>query len=342
MSRSEFTPAQQLAICQQVAQLVRAKLPIAGELSRVVRDASSSLAASAEQVDDRVSKGQSLADALAGDGSRSSRSLAACITAGETCGQLDRTLELWTEMHVANSRSAQAMRSALLYPVLLILVTILSLGSVIWQLIPQYETTYASFHQQLPDWLAAIVWIREQVGVFLLVLVVISILPLLLWYVRRQGYDAHDRPRDPVRRLRGQGLAAEIAALMLRHQRPLNETVTTAAQVAGGKPDDVQQAFERLQRQQPIAALARESTMLLSSLHVGALTPDATCDGLAGVADVLKQAAESSSARQERWIPMIVALSVGALTVLTYVLLIYLPWIWLMRKIAEPTLIGTL
>ena len=98
--------SERLALCQQVARLARARLPISGELSKQMQS-SKKLRQSASALDEQLQSGKSLTQALVTDDSRDSRILAACIQAGEISGRLDRTLEAWTSMHMANSRSTR-------------------------------------------------------------------------------------------------------------------------------------------------------------------------------------------------------------------------------------------
>lgn len=342
MTRPEFTTEQQLAICQQVAKLVRAKLPIAGKLAEVGQGASRAVVDSSRTVDERIAQGKTLAEAIASDDSRNSRSLAGCITAGEACGSLDKTLEAWAAMHIANSRATRALRIALFYPSMLILVTFVSLGTVTWKLVPQYALAYAMFDQQLPIWLETIVWLRESFWPFFFFLGLLSVTPLVVWAYRRRKYDRTGLSLDPVKRLRSQALSARIAGWMLEKNLPLIHIVNLACQSSGACDADAKLAFQQLQQQQAIPSLAKETSMLLASIHAGILDPTEAADNLNMVATHLQQTADITATRQERWVPMLVALTVGTITILTYALLIYLPWVWLMQQQVAPRVYDSL
>ena len=79
-----------------------------------------------------------------------------------------------------------------------------------------------------------------------------------------------------------------------------------------------------------------ETSLLLASLHAGIVSPAEAERDLLCVAQHLHERAEALAARATRWLPMLVALSVGFLTILTYVFLIYLPWILLLQRVVEP------
>ena len=152
---------QQILLCHQVAQLVRAKLPLIGELSRTARQLAPHIASPALEVEQQLASGKSLSMALAGDSSRNSQILSACIEAGERANVLDKTLQLWASMHIDNARSSKDLRTAMIYPALLIVVTLVSLSFVIWKIIPDYRSTYELFSHDMPSWLEAIVTVRE-------------------------------------------------------------------------------------------------------------------------------------------------------------------------------------
>lgn len=337
MTTSELDLQQQLVVCQQIAKLVRARLPLAGELGQSSVQTSAKVRESLQTIDDRLASGQSLASAVASGDDPNSRVLAACIESGELSGSLDHSLESWAAMHIANHKASRAMRNALVYPLCLILVTLCSLSFVIWILIPQYRETYTLFDQQMPAWLSAIVWAREHIWLPIACMLLSASLPLIYWFWRRRRTDASGQPLEPSKQLRLQALASDAAARLLSAGVPLNRIAFLATRAGGAASRDAEQAFERLVRQATIVPIARESSMLLSSVHAGLLTPQDAAEKLRVVAGHLRDLAQQHATRQARWIPMLVAVTVGCLTILTYVFLIYLPWVWLMQKIVAPS-----
>lgn len=325
----------QLALCQQVARLARARLPIAGELSKQMQS-SEKLRLSAAALDEQLQSGKSLTQALAADNSRDSRILSACIQAGEISGRLDRTLEAWTSMHMANSRSTKALRAAMLYPLMLIAVTVASLGFVTYVLIPEYKKTYELFDRSMPFWLKAITQVRENMGWLLILVAVMALAPLVIWAIRRRQFDAMGLPIDRAPRLRLQGLASELASHMIDSSLPLIQILPLSVAATGADDKRSSTAFEKLQNSRMIEPLGRESTMLLSLLHAGVMDRSEVSRNLAALGEHLKQSADQIAQRQVRWLPMMIALVVGLLTILTYVGLIYLPWLLLLKQIIAP------
>lgn len=335
MSDSSIQLKHQLALCQQVARLVRGRLPIAGQLAQLSLDAPAEQASVAQQVDRQLEAGASLKAALASDPSRDSQALAACIEVGERSGKLASTLEAWTEMHLARSRYAQALRGALVYPCLLIGVTVVSLGYILWKLIPEYRDTYAQYQTTPPIWLEWLVGVREQLGWWIVLLIVLALTPLVVWFVHRGRFGRDGLPRDRAKRLRVQALGTEIIQLGVTAGIPLSELLAHGVRASGGSQQAADQAFGLLQQQQLIPQLSRETSLLLSSLYAGVLTPAETSQYLKQSAEGLQQQADDRAAAMVHWLPMLIALTVGAITIGTYVLLIYLPWILLLERIVE-------
>lgn len=333
MLKPSLTRAQQLALCQQVARLVRLRLPLSGGLGPAMEGGSS---ASAHEVEERLRQGQSLTQILASDDSARSRSLSACIAIGEKCNQLDWTLDLWLQAQLSLARASKAMQTAMIYPLLLILVSFVSLGLLIWNLVPEYRATYALFNAELPNWLAAVWWLRQHFWLLMVVWVALVIAPLVWRFWNYHSFNRDGLPRVPFKRLRLQALSTELLQVGITNGLPLEEIIPLAVRASGANPAAADQAFRRVQQQLPVSPLARENSLLLASLHCGLLSPDETAKHLGEIAGHLERQAETVAARAVRWLPMLVAILVGGVTILSYVFLIYLPWILLLQQIVAP------
>ncbi len=338
MNQPQLQLSDRLALCEHVARLARARLPISGELSRSVR--TTRLRAAASQVDEQLQSGMSLTQTLANDPSRDSKILAACIQAGESSGRLDLALEAWTAMHLSNSQSTQSLRAAMLYPLTLIVVALCSLGFVIWSLIPEYQKTYELFDRDLPLWLETLTRLHGHFWWLISGITIFAVAPLMIWAVRRRRFDAIGLPLDRVRRFRLQSLAAEIASLLLANQTPLMQAVKLSVSATGVSDSYTATAFEKLQKRTTIEPIGREVTLLLAALHTGIMDRDEVVKLLSSLASFLRQRANDHAQRQTRWLPIMVALVVGLLTAVTYVFLIYLPWLLLLKQIISPTSMG--
>lgn len=330
-----LTLEQQLRLSQHVARLVRSRLPLAGELTQHLVDTDPGLATAASRVEADLLAGKSLAQSLAASDSRDGLILAACIEAGEQSGALDRTLEAWSDMHFANARDAQRLRSALVYPVLLLITMVFSLGMVIQRLVPEYRKTYLLFNQQMPDWLSTIDWLHGRLGWLLLLLALAPMALGAVWFWRLRTLDPHRMPRKRSAKMRLQGLATTLTAEMLTAGVPLVDIARLATQAMWAQEEDVRQAFARLTHRELIQPLPRETSLMLATLHSGLLERSEAVDHLRAVARHLREGADGSARRDEHWLPMAVALLVGGFTLAAYVGLVYLPWVKLLTEIVD-------
>ncbi len=331
--------SEQITVCKQVSRLVHARLPIAGKLASEVSSGSASSsrpASAAEKVDQKISSGVSLAEAIAQDDSPDSRILSACIQSGEQSGTLDVVLKAWTAMHIENSTSRRAFMTAMLYPMLLILIAVLALGFLVWNLVPEYVATYLVFETRLPWWLEAVVWIRSHTA-WLVALMLLGALagPFLLFF-SVQGRRGNGIPRDKSVAERQQALGCDLAAVLIAQDLPLEEVTRYSALACGATKDAANTALDLTRRQETSASMPIELCAVLSSVHAGAISPANASATLHEVALALRDSAQARTTRRARWLPMLVAISVGLITLLTYTIILYIPWIWIMQRIGSP------
>ena len=124
---------------------------------------------------------------------------------------------------------------------------------------------------------------------------------------------------------------------MIDSSTPLMQIVPLSVAATGADEKRSSTAFEKLQNRSMIEPLGRESTLLLALLHTGLMDRNEASRNLATLGQHLQQRADQVAQRQVRWLPMMIALVVGSLTILTYVFLIYLPWLLLLKQIIDPT-----
>lgn len=337
MSQMNLKLMQQLEICQHIAKLAHARLPVAGQLRKLAERSSSATSQAAQQVEAQLEAGAPLVKALVNDNSRNSRILAACIEAGEAANKLDVTLTAWTDMHIANARDSRMLRTSLLYPLLLISLTLWSLGWIVWKLVPEYRKTYEVFQLQLPGWLKTLSLARDHFWWLMFGLVVLIFAPLLMWAWRRRCFDKVGLPLEPSRRLRLQSLAAQLAGTMIERAQPLQKTIKLSMAATGVSTDLSNSAYEKVQQRHSLSSLSGETSMLLTSLHAGLIDLQTAVTNLRDLAVLLNQRADRIAQRHARWLPMLVAATVGLATILIYVLLIYMPWIEMLKQIGSPT-----
>lgn len=336
MQRANFSVEQQIQLCQLVAKLVRAKLPLTEELLKLSQTTTGNSSTASSTLREALQRGESLEQSLTGGDSRDAQILAACIRAGQKANALPEILEAWAQMHIANTSTSKSLRNAMIYPLLLILVTCISIGFVFWNLIPEYQETFQLFRQTPPFWFEWIVWLRSQFWSLLGVMLALLLLPLLVGWLRNRKSDARGIPRGAVRRLRQQSLATSCTAWMLAAKLPLNFVSEHFAKIMGLSDAESSATFSHICSNQIVPDLPSESQLMLAALHSDLVTPDDAAEHMRELARHLKHQADRTAVRRVRWLPMMVALAVGTIVISTYAMMIYLPWIYLLRSIVEP------
>jgi Type II secretion system (T2SS), protein F len=324
---------QQLSLCQQIAQLTKAKLPLEAHLTTGSQQPTATVAGAVQQ---QLASGKSLADVLAGQSTPHSISLAACIRVGEATGKLDRALESWTELHIANAQSSKRLRSSMLYPLLLIIIMFVSICFSFWTLIPGIDQSFQLFRIPVPQWLQAMIWLRANFAVLLLAMALATFGPLSWWWWKRSGNDELGVTRNAAKRLRLQSLSTQLAVLQLEAGRPLAEVLPRCLACMGLPETMSADAFDRFRRQEPLVPLPAEFLLLLGSLYAGLIRPEKLVELLTIVTDQLKYQADLVSQRESNWLPMYVAIIVSLVTLLAYGILVYLPWLELLQSISQP------
>lgn len=224
----------------------------------------------------------------------------------------------------------------MVYPMVLIVIMFISISLTAWNLIPEIQATYALFQHETPNWLLMLATLREHFFWLILAMCLATLLPIAVWFWRRGSVDSTGLPRLPEKRLRLQSLASRLASIQIAGSLPLSEVVPRCLTAMGVDQTKSTQAFEDLQARRTLEPLPVETSMLLGSLHGGIIDRDRAIELLDVVSDQFEYQAEVAGGRDARWLPALVAVIVFVVTVATYGLLVYLPWIQLMHRIGQP------
>lgn len=325
-----------LRLCQQIARLVRARMPIAGQLGELATQYPDVPADLAKEVNDRLEAGYSLADALAGGQSLNSRSLAGCILAGERGQCLDATLDAWAEMQLDNIRSRRSIFINLLYPAVLIVTAFSAIFLLVDRVVPMYVSIYEQLEHELPNWLQPVIWCHEHLWWLTLVLVVLFLLPALYILRQQRGTDRHGLPHNKLHRQRLYALSSGVAGRLLESGLPLDQTVQFSSQAAGMSTEAASRDVGCLLNNEKMKSLAPEASLLLNSVHSGLIPPEDAAKNLQQTANLYSQSAQESSKARARRIPVLIACAVGLTIMGVYAGLIYAPWVQLLLDLTKP------
>lgn len=177
-----------------------------------------------------VRGGDSLSHALACQGKVFPRSLVGAVEAGETSGGLVQILQGLADLYEKEDELHRSVRGALLYPIMVLVVSIVTLLIMFLHLLPQLSSLYDDMGQRLPGptrlLLGVSAWFESNglVAVAVLGLVLAAIVTL--------------RSRSPRvgRWVARTALAVPVVGRTLRHREIVRFAYTLASLVGGGVP----------------------------------------------------------------------------------------------------------
>lgn len=174
-----------------LSSLLAAGVPLSRALVILTKEAASPAAgAQWKQVHDLVVDGLSLADAMGRSPKTFPRVYVAMVEAGETGGFLDVVLGQIADFQAREKEMRGKVLTALLYPVILL---ILALGVLIFLLvffIPRFQTIFTGFGAELPLLTQIIVGTSELLrswGLVAAIALVVGFVLLRTWFLSEQG-----------------------------------------------------------------------------------------------------------------------------------------------------------
>ena len=154
--RSVFAPRKVtsdhlMSMTRELATLLRAGLPLDRALELLIGLASTPLvAAMLQQIRDDVRGGKALSQALDARRDVFSRFYVNIVRAGEAGGALGVVLTRLADTMERNKELRETVKSALIYPVILIGVAVLSVMVLLIWVVPQFEQTFQQAGKALP------------------------------------------------------------------------------------------------------------------------------------------------------------------------------------------------
>jgi type IV pilus assembly protein PilC len=191
--RSKITRHEFLVFNQELATLLKAGMPLVQSLDILrARLSNPVLKAVLDDVHEKVRAGTALSEAFQSHGELFPGVYTASLMAGERAGNLDSVLR----RYVAYSKIVDTVRkktiSALVYPIILIVLAIVLVGLIVLKVVPAFADFYGSFGAELPLSTRIIVWISNfaRDNFLLIALVVIGGGLAFASWTRRPGQKA--------------------------------------------------------------------------------------------------------------------------------------------------------
>jgi type IV pilus assembly protein PilC len=140
-----------LVFNQELATLLKAGMPLVSSLDLLKRRVTSAVfRAVLDDVHERVRSGTALSDAFAAQGELFPRVYTASLLAGERSGNLDAVLRRYVEYAKVILTLKRKIVSALVYPAILILFSLVLVSIIVLFVIPSFADFYAGFGAELP------------------------------------------------------------------------------------------------------------------------------------------------------------------------------------------------
>lgn len=234
---------QLIALNDEIAALARAGLPLERGLREMGRDLPGGLGRTTALLGERMSRGESLSDALAAEGPRIPKLYRAVVEAGVRAGRLPVALEGMANYARSYAESRRTIGLALWYPLIVLALAVALFTLIIARVLPRFLSTFQAF--RLP--VTPILQLFGEAGAsarywapalpVLLVLVyagwsrsgrAASLQPgraggLLRWFPWMRSMLSHYEAAN----------FAELLALLLEHNVPYGEAVVLCAEASG-------------------------------------------------------------------------------------------------------------
>lgn len=185
IGRRRVKPQDFILFNQELVAMLRAGYPVLKSLELVEKRIENQLLREIiQRVEDDVRAGKALSEAFSAFNKYFSRVYLASLMAGEKSGNLPGSISRFVQYAKVIEQTRTRVRSALLYPTLLVIFSLILIGILVGLVLPRFAAFYADFSAQLPRltiWLmAAATFIRENLVWFLGVLVIFFVVFIFL------------------------------------------------------------------------------------------------------------------------------------------------------------------
>lgn len=191
LGAKKVTPKMLENFTRLLSSLLAAGVPLSRALVILHKEASAPAAKEKwKGVHDRVIDGMSLADAMAQSPETFPRVYVAMVQAGETGGFLDLVLAQIADFQAREKDLRGKVMTALLYPVILLVLALAVLIFLLVFFIPRFQTIFTGFGAELPLITQLIVGASDALrsyGLFIAAAVLVGAYMIRAWFTSEQG-----------------------------------------------------------------------------------------------------------------------------------------------------------
>lgn len=140
----------QINFCKQISVMLSAGIPILESVRVLNKGHKQKEQECCEQILAALQRGEALSEAMKNTNHYFSEFMISVIKAGEISGNLDKSLGKLHELLQKNYERRQKLRTAMIYPVFLCVLSILMVSFLLYQVIPVFGEVFAGFDAELP------------------------------------------------------------------------------------------------------------------------------------------------------------------------------------------------
>ncbi len=357
--KSSISLDQLLALNDEIAALVRAGIPLERGLTELGRAAPGKLGVVASRLADRMNSGESLTDILQKDETTFPPVWRSVVLAGIRSDHLAVALESLSRTGRRAVELRRSMALALIYPGIVVTLAYLLFLFSMTYLIPVIASAYEDLTGAPNPVLSIVPELGETVHIWGVAIPAIAVLGFVWWWYRssramrsfhgggrrRFLFGRQRRGRFPsIREALFDGRMAtfaEVLGMLDQHDVPLHEAVVLAADASGDRSLSraARTISQRLEKGETITGredLPSAFPPLLGWSIVSGMGRHGLQRTLATSAEMYRQRAISAARWAAVYMPMILTAVVGGGAVLTQVMLIFLPFVNLLYRLAAP------
>jgi len=348
-----ITLDQLVALNDEIAALARAGVPLEKGLIHVGGDIPGRLGNITTQLGQRLEAGEELAHALAADASLPP-AYRAVVAAGTRSGRLAVALEGMSSLIRRASETRRLVVASLVYP---LVVLAIAFGMLVFTTItcfPVIDSAYSDLARQGRP-LLVLKWLTETFPYWgpTLPLLLTAIL-LAWWIVSRNAWAVEGGCRGRGKRWFSEryptvgnllfagrmATFAEVLALLIEHEVPLNEAVGLSSDASGDRRlrESGRLLAERLQRGERLSDVSALAGIppVLAWLLVGSSDRNRMVSALRRAAASYQRRAKWMTRWLSLYLPIWLTTAIGGTTVVLYALVVIAPWAKILFELGQP------
>lgn len=188
---AKVKPRDLSVFCRQFVSMLRAGVNIMDALEMLtLQTENKTLSKAIAETRTEIGKGTTLSEAMAMQGEVFPPMMVNMVEAGETSGSIDQSLERMAVQFEKSSKLKGLMKKSMIYPVILLMVTVAIVIVVVVYVIPKYMEMFEGYDFEMPAVTLALMHMSDFIvnNVFLIIAaIVVLVLAIVRWKKTESG-----------------------------------------------------------------------------------------------------------------------------------------------------------